>query len=162
MKFSALIATTFAIAASALPSTAVSHERRTVSLWPTVSDPGFYADIQPPDYSESQILQWLISGDVTGNASLVAQFPQGFAVTQSGPAKLDVYRRTTAGSTYVGTIGPLPVADGVITEDVFTVIATFPADSDFVFEFELDSETENASILFFEDDVSGFFIQTGA
>lgn len=161
MQFSSIVITLLAATASALPRSATSHRRASSSLWPTVSDPGFYAAAQPPDYSESQILQWNID-DGSSTGSLVAQFPEGFAVTQSGPAKLNVYTRTSAGTgSYVGTFGPLPVAGGLVTEDVYIVIADITISTSFALEFQIDSDTENASISFFNTDEAGFFVVTG-
>jgi hypothetical protein len=160
MQLSALLVGAFALAASALPSSA-PIEKRDYTFYSTISDPGFYAVSFPPDYHENQILQWnQLPTDST--SALVAKFPVGFAVTQSGPAKIDVYTRTSAGiGTYFGTIGPLPVTDGVITEDVDVVVADLTPKESYTFEFQLDSEEENASIQFFENDDAGFFIRTG-
>ncbi|KAI1846379.1 hypothetical protein JX265_011940 [Neoarthrinium moseri] len=162
MKLSAFVIGALAFTVSALPSSS-NNERRSFSYHSTVSDPGFYAVSFPPDYHENQILQWLSLPTSDKTSALVARFPAGFSVTQSGPAKINVYTRTSGGiGTYVGTVGPLSVKNGLVTKAVDVVVATFPAKDSFTFEFQVDSETENASIQFFENDKAGFFIRTGS
>lgn len=163
MQFSSLLLGFFTLGVSALPSLPVPPlERRSYSYYSTISDPGFYAVSFPPDYHENQILQWNTL-PTTGSAALIARFPVGFSVTQSGPAKIDVYTRTSAGiGSKIGTVGPLSVSNGVVTTAVDIVVATLTAKESFTFEFQLDSEVENASIQFFENDDAGFFIRTGA
>lgn len=163
MQLSTILFSALALTTSALPSRpSVPAERRSYTFYSTISDPGFYAASNPPDYHENKILQWN-QLPTTGASALVAKFPTGFAVTQSGPAKINVYTRTSAGiGSYVGTVGPLAVSNGVVTESVNAVVANLTAKESFTFEFQLDSEVENASIVFFENDDAGFFIRTGS
>ncbi|KAK9413159.1 hypothetical protein SUNI508_12044 [Seiridium unicorne] len=161
MQLSSLFISAVAFTASALPANSPAH-RRSYTFYSTISDPGFYAASSPPDYNENQILQWN-QLPTTGATALVAKFPAGFAVTQSGPAKINVYTRTSAGiGSYVGTVGPLSISGGVVTEGVDAIVANLTAKESFTFEFQLDSEEENASIQFFENDDSGFFVRTGS
>lgn len=170
MQLSALLLGTFAFTASALPSAtfpqvANKWKRDNYTFHSTISDPGFYAVSFPPDYHEDQILQWNQLPTTTGStAALVARFPAGFAVTQSGPAKIDVYRRTSGGlGDFIGTVGPLETeADGSssVAEAVDVVVADLTPAESFTFEFRIDSEEDNASLQFFENDDAGFFIRT--
>ncbi|ORY67211.1 uncharacterized protein BCR38DRAFT_407212 [Pseudomassariella vexata] len=161
MQLSAVLITVLSFTATALPtSSPATVERRDYTFWSTVSDEGFYAAASPPDYYEDQILQFQPSG-AKGTASLVAKFPAGFAISQSGAAAIDIYTRTSGGlGTKIGTAGPLPVSGGKITTAVNTVIANFAATSDLVFEFRIASETENGSLQFFETADAGFFVRT--
>lgn len=161
MQLSSILFGALALTASALPAPSVP-EKRGYTYFSTVSDDGFYAAANPPDYAENQILYWTSPAAGT-SATLVGRFPAGFAVTQSGPAKIDVYARTSAGTgAYLGTAGTLPVADGVLTEDYEVDIYDFESDGILTVEFVLDSGDENASVQFFWTDEAGFFIRTGS
>jgi hypothetical protein len=161
MQLSSILIGAFALTASAVPTTSVL-EKRGYTYYSTVSDDGFYAAVNPPDYQENQILYWT-SPPAGETASLVARFPAGFAVTLSGPAKIDVYSRTSAGTgAYLGTAGTIPVSGGVVTEDYYVEVFDFVSDGIMTVEFILDSDEENASVAFFWTDEAGFFLRTGS
>ncbi|ETS78331.1 hypothetical protein PFICI_10393 [Pestalotiopsis fici W106-1] len=164
MQLSTLLLGAFALTASALPSPPAAR-KRDFTYHSTISDPGFYAVSFPPDYHEDQILQWNQLPTSNGSTSaLIARFPAGFAVTQTGPAKINVYTRTSGGiGTYLGTVGPLSVdSTGVVAEAVDVVVAELTLAEGYTFEFQIDSEDENASLQFFENDDAGFFLRTGS
>ncbi|KAF7536785.1 hypothetical protein G7054_g4225 [Neopestalotiopsis clavispora] len=163
MQLSTLLLGALTLTASALPTPPASR-KRDFAYHSTISDEGFYAASNPPDYHEDQILQWNQLPTTNGSTSaLIARFPAGFSVTQSGPAKINVYTRTSGGiGTYLGTVGPLSVDTGLVAEAVDVVVAELTPAESYTFEFQIDSEDENASLQFFENDSAGFFLRTGS
>ncbi|KAI9172686.1 hypothetical protein HJFPF1_02197 [Paramyrothecium foliicola] len=152
--------------ALALPSKPVSRQQ--CEMYATVSDPGFYAAASipssdfpnDPPYYENQILQWLpTNGGKT--CTLYGNFERGFPVTATGNTAMTVYQRKSATKkTKIGSVQNFPLVDGEFDDIQSWPIGTFPCGSSVTLEFQLALKTPgaHASVTFFENFESGFFV----
>ena len=164
--FKSTLVLALSVAALAFPSKPVS--RKQCELYPTVSDPGFYAAASIPSsdfpddepYFENQILQWLPQNGGT-TCTLYGNFERDFPVTAVGNTTLNVYQRqSSTQKTKIGSVQAFPLVNGKFDDIQSWPIATFPCGSIVTLEFQLaiSQPGTHASVTFFENAESGFFV----